>query len=668
MPVPIKEKEKSTLLEEEKKATSQPSYTPDEIAYLTRLWARVESAVEQREQNHPELDGMTYSEYHDANEKLANTYIEPKKNPEDSTFQSGTARDKLYALLAALNNLDLSPDVSAFDENNIRIGTLGNAMEDTILKTAEIDGDEEKKFRRQEELLKQGTVFTEEIWDERWMMDKKVQGGGRFTGKVKGLTWTAKLKRAISRPTRNLVSGLSVFLGNIRQYDFNLQPYFFTMDVKDYLEAKEMFGTWERWDFVPEDFSIPKIFDDTDQTYGNVWQRLNIENGQAVIIRYQDKYNNEFAVIINGVLMTPVGLPLTLVNGFAEYNLIQQNFEPINDKFAYGNSLMRKIRGKIGIYDEMLRLGVLTTQQKYKPPTLNLSGRILSSKIWAPGKMTQGADLAGKIVPIMEGYAFGLDNAEIAMIQELKEQINASTVSPQFQGQPGKGQQTATEIVELQRQAKLVLGLTIFVCQLMEWKLSWLRLYNILAKWFDPFDQVVEEIKGELKGLKNIFRKVAVERAIEGEGMGVRMVVPTSEELPSAVEVKEAEDMITERTGRPTRLIFLNPDEIKNSKLIWQITIRPREKTTNEISRLMFRAEANDAMTYFGPRVNIDYLSERFAMIWGEDPNKFFLKAPPMGMMATEPTGTPTGAGGVKIPGVPTPEKATGFNKQVSAG
>ena len=649
------EHEKSILLAEQEKDVQQPPYTDDEIKYLARLLSRIENAIVMREQEWKELDGMSYSDYYDENLKAANTFIEPRKNPEDSNFQSGTALDKMEALLSAINNLNLSPDVSAFNEDNIPVSALGEVMEDTILKTEELDGDEEKKMIRQRELLVQGHVFIEEIYDERWMMDKKVKGGGKFTGKIKGLSWMQRLKRSISKPSRNLLSGLTVFLGDMRQYYISEQPYIFTVDVKDYLEAEEMFGTWERWQYVPKVFQAPKI-ERQGTTYESAWKTINAENGQAVIIRYQDKWNNEFAVIINNVLMTPVGLPLTLVHGYADYNITQQNLAPIHSKFAIGNSFMRKIKGKVGILDEMLRLGVLKTQQSYKPPYFNFSGRVLSSKIFSPAKITQGiGDLEGKLVPVLQGQTLGITNSELAMIEKLQESINNSSVNPTFQGQRTGGDPTATEVVEMQRQAKLMLGLTISACSLLEWKVSWLRLYNILAKWFDPFDQMVEDIKGKLT-MKNVFRRTAVERPVEGEGMGMRMVIPTQEELPSSQEVFSAEEEMKERTGKPVRMIFLKPEEIKNAKLIWQVVVRPREKITNELSKLLFRAELSDAQA-FGPMVNLEFYAEQFARIWGRDPNKAFKKNIPP---------EPTAAAGVKVPGVPTPEQMVGLGKQVS--
>jgi len=128
---------------------------------------------------------MTYHQYWETNERGANTILQPKTNREDSNFQSGTIRQKILSLLAALINLDLSADVHAYDENEIEINGLGDAIEDTFEKAEEMDNDDEKKIRRQYELLKQGDVFVETVWDEKFIKDKKLKGSKTFDGTIK---------------------------------------------------------------------------------------------------------------------------------------------------------------------------------------------------------------------------------------------------------------------------------------------------------------------------------------------------------------------------------------------------------------------------------------------------------------------------------------------------
>jgi hypothetical protein len=157
---------------------------------------------------------------------------------------------------------------------------------------------------------------------------------------------------------------------------------------------------------------------------------------------------------------------------------------------------------------------------------------------------------------------------------------------------------------------------------MLEWKLGWLRLYNILAYWFEPENEELDEVRGVIR---KRFRSAEMETAIEGEGMGLKMVVPTDKKLPKPEEVRDVEESIKERSGKPVRVLFVNPESVKNANLTWRITVRPREKTNNELSKLMFRAKMQDAQM-FGDRLNLDYLAENFAQIWGDDPAKLFNK------------------------------------------
>ncbi len=91
----------------------------------------------------------------------------------------------------------------------------------------------------------------------------------------------------------------------------------------------------------------------------NAWRFLDgSKEGQVERIRYQDKPNNELQIILNGVLMLPVGYPLTAISSDGEYTFIQQNLEPIRHDFAYGKSFIFKNKNLVAVVDEMMKLGV----------------------------------------------------------------------------------------------------------------------------------------------------------------------------------------------------------------------------------------------------------------------------------------------------------------------
>lgn len=607
-------------------------YSEDEIKYLSNLQKRLEHAKNMREQPHPEFDDMTYTQYWQKNEDLANIKIKPKINKQDIQFQTGTLRTKLFAFLSSLLSLNLSADISAYDKNDVKISALGNAMEDIIEKTDELDNDEEKKMLRQYEMQKQGDVFVEEIWDDKWIIEK--QPVKDYTGKFRGVKISKKEVKKIGRPVRNIISGLQVYLGDLTKYEISDQPFIFTVQTMRYDEAEQIYGKFENWQYISK--SLKTWSGDSDKAMSqNAWRLLDTGEGLAEIIKYQDKENNEYQIIINGIPLLPLGFPFPW--GWQGYNITQQHGRPIRHNFAYGKSFTFENKNPVQLLDEMMRLALLKTQKSFLPPYLNLSGRVISSNVLMPGRITMGLQ-ANSLVPINDKETQGVTNAEFNMIQELLRTIDSQTTSQTFAGSMEAGETTATQIRELQRQARLMLGITILSASLLEKKLIDMRLMNVLKNWFNPLDKEVDEAR---QALKERYRITSRSRPIEGEGAGLRFVVPT-EQLPTPEQIMANEESMGNKLGMPVRIIALNPKEIEQMKLTWVVTVNAREKRSSELSKLMFRAEMQDARE-LGLNVNPTYAEERFAQVWEEDASKMFMQQEQATQQPTQP--------GMVIPG-----------------
>jgi hypothetical protein len=346
----------------------------------------------------------------------------------------------------------------------------------------------------------------------------------------------------------------------------------------------------------------------------------DLKAGEVEVIRYQDKPHNEFQLILNGVVMLPMGYPLTEISPDGEYTLVQQNLEPIRHNFAIGKSFIFKNKNLVAILDEMMKMAVLKTQQSFAPAMLNLSDRVVSRRIFMPATITRGVK-PNDIAPVTQDMGKGVTNSEFAMIQEMKQDIDQNTSSQTFGGQREKGQVTATQIIEIQRQARIMMGLLTLSSKLLEKKLASKRLVLILDKWFDPVDKKLDEAR---QVLKNKYRITSVIRQIGNEGRGIRTIIPT-EEISDSASIRAMEDTMTKNTGMPARIVMINPKELKKVKLIWVLTINSRPKRTSELSKLLFSSMARDARD-LGLRLNPDYIEQRFAEVWDEDASKMFLK------------------------------------------
>ena len=635
--------DKSQLEKSERERDSQVpvlKYSNEEETYRGNLVSRLTKSKDLRDKSHDQFDGQTFLQYVESNRKGANTYVEPKKNKEDTNYSSGTIRQKLLAYLASLNNLDLQPDIQAFDRDNNEIMQLGESMEDIQFKVGELDNDEEKKLLRQYSLLEQGTVFVSENWDEKFR--KKKSFHGKFNGKIKSVSWTSRLKKEFARCTREILMPENVYLGDIYQFEMMKQPYIFTVEIRSYEEAEAIYGKWERWKNVSRKVKH-EANDDTEKKYTPM-RIFDVHNKDEVeIIKYQDKWNDEFMIMINGVMMLPVGFPLSAMTPTGDYMVAKQVAEIISPHFAYGKSLVARMKNNAALLDEMTRMAILKTQKSFAPPMFNNTGRVLSSRIFAPGKITMGVD--GEKITKVDPEGRSVDSGESHMLEMLQKNIDRSSVDPTYQGQQPQGTPTATQILEVQRQAKLMIGLTVFVCAMLEKKLVWLRIYNILHNWFKKTGGYEDQLTGEFV---NRYRSISRNKVIPGEGQG-RQIIRLTDNLPSSKQVMEEENELS-TLNNPVRVIYLKPSEIKSSKYMWYITVTPKERKTDALNKVLFDEFMQKAMMF--PNVDVEYLGEEFAQVWEKNSSKLFKKREPAPEQAPEGNESAPQAG---VPQAPSP-------------
>jgi hypothetical protein len=611
-------------------------YSDDDKTYLSYLQERLQNAKLQKEQQYPEFKGKTYYQYYEENEKIANTFLEPTKNSDDVQVSAGTVEQKLDSLLSHINNLNLSPEVFAFDKDNNQVVALATALQDIIYDTEIRDGgdgagDEEKKLLRQRELLKQGTVFVQEEWLRKFETKKKLHK--EFDGKFKQDAdfYTKELQLVFEGPSRTLLYGPNVFLGDITKFYMDEQPFAFVVIRDNHSNVKTKYAGFDNFKYVRPGAFVAA--DDSGLANGgrtifdNKWRLTELQKDQDEIILYQDQANDEFQIIINGVLMLPIGFPLSAVTPMGKYNITKQVYRVINDKFAYGAAFVSagSVKEISKLVDEMLKLFVLKTRKSFTPAYVNTSGRVIDRKVLSPGRISMGIE-PGSLVPIAGNEVQGITAGEASFLTKMQDLIDKSTVSDQFTGQQGPAGTTATEINALQQQARLTLGLTVAACALLEKKLAYLRLYNILQNWFEPIGNQVKQI-GEARKLVGTYRRVTRTNVnVAGQGPGERTIVLQEGELPDAEVIREYERMEERTKGMPIRKIFINPVELKTASIIWYIVVNSKERESSPFFKMVFKEMLSDMLTLmqFGSVPNKDGLEEEFAKIWGKPRNKLF--------------------------------------------
>lgn len=594
--------------------------------YYSYLVNRLRKAQEARDTTHAEFGYRTYLKDYERKEKIANTFLEPKKNKSEKPLSTGTIETKLNALASHINNLNLMPTVYAFDKNNRQLRELGTAFTDVMEVTMEHDGgdpggDKEKRLLRQRDLLKQGTVFVQEAYLTKYEMKKRLRKayGGEFSNFA---GYEEKLEKVFEGCSRDLLYGPNVYLGDITQYSINDQPYLFTVETMSYDVAQTIYGGFENWKFVR-----PGMVTDTASTEGSQlggrtiyeqkFRLTSLKNNQVEIIKYQAQPDDEYAIMINGVLLTPAGFPLSAVSDGGRYNITKQVLYPINGQFAYGQAFITSG----GVYevaralDNMLSLFELKTRKSITTPYVNITNRVIPPEVLDPGNISMGI-APNALQPIgTEGQ--GVTSSEYQIFKELQDTIEKSTVSNIFQGQQAKSGATATEILEVQRQAKVSLGLIIAACTFLEMKIAYLRLWTIQAKWMEP--------TGTYSDGSRSYRSVSRETNIPKAGRGERMVI-LSDVLPPPQVVRMLSLQDEQKKQMPVRRYYLNPQLVRDSQILWRIIVEPKEEETSAFHTLRFREMLGDALSIMqmGVSPNVDGITDEFGAVYNTDKAKFF--------------------------------------------
>jgi hypothetical protein len=611
-------------LEKQKMVDITPEYEAIAAPYRSYLMQRLAAAKEARDTKHAEFNNKTYYQYYEENEKIANTYLEEPVDKTEKKLSTGTIESKLNTLLSHLQNLNLTPSVMAYDKNNRSLQELGTAFTDIMLVTAEHDGgddggDKEKRLLRQRELLKQGTVFVMEQWLTRYEIKKKLKN--RYDGKF-AVEYSQSLEKVFEGCSRDILYGPNVYLGDITAFSMNDQPYLFTVEHMSYDLAASVYGQFDNWKFVkpgmPTNSPTETSTSGNGTIYDQKWRLTTLQSSQVEIIKYYDQGRDEFMILVNGILLLPPGFPLSAVTPAGKYNIAKQVLYVINNHFTYGKSFVSSgaIYELSKALDRMLALFELKTLKSVTPAYINTTNKVIPARVLRPGNIAMG--IPPNALQAIGNEAQGVNSSEFQIFQELQNEIEKSTISAVFQGQQAKSGATATEVIEVQRQAKLTLGLIIAAATMLEVKLAYLRLHNILGNWLQPYDQMAD---GTPK-----YRSTSRKTAIEGDGVGERIVIPVEGELPPPEVIRMLSLSEEIEKGYPVRRMYLSPKIIRESQLRWYIVVEPKEEETSAYHKVLFREMLGDAMTLMqiGAQINVEGVTDKFASVYNIDKAKIF--------------------------------------------
>lgn len=661
----------------------QIEYSQAEQKFITFRRMRLISARDSRDAPRDEWDGMSFLTYFDILKKADDQYVAPRKNAQDTSINLGTIRDKDTSLVEYGMAHDFEPVAQVYDDEDDLYEELAETGEDLVSKSLLMEDWKQKLKLVIRSMIAFGTAMVEDQYVQRWVIDKTITNGYKAGIGSDKVEWQQHMRLQYDGCQAKLWDIRKCYFGDIRKFFLNGpqgQPYFFTVEYISYDEAKQLFGNWDRFKYVPNVVvQTPELA--SAVVFNPFWTLRPVSQNYVEKVSYYDPVANEYALTLNGIDMLPImkkkitengverelisGFPLSEVSPSAAIPFAKYDFEPMHD-LAYSKAQPAKMRVSADVENMMVKLFIQMFKQKVKPTMGNKSGRQFGPEVTDAGTVIN--DIRdGDLFPVLPNYQ-GAVPADFSFFEIMKKELDKNSVERSWQGSgPTTADETATKNLNDQKQQATLKVAAMFDGIIAGNKqLYWLRTYNIMKNWTKPIDTRVDT---EKKQLESIYRTVTMPSEIDGGQKATKKIVftkdtPKLKKGAKRASLEDSFDIYAEEVahqkdhGKEVRHTYLNPILFAAMKCMWYYECVPVPNSSDPLSYMVFAKQVTDAMTIFGPdSLNVKRLKHRFARLTGTDFDTWFIseqelqnKQAQAAMSQTDPKtkpvpGKPTGAG-----------------------
>jgi len=619
----FEEKKKSDNVKQDEEITEKKSeflkLDDEQAKRLLSNIKKIDSAKRQRNEPRREFDDMTYEQDYFMNKDAANAYLPQKNNDDEVRVNTGTIEKKVEVLMNELLAMNLQPEGTVYDIDDNEIRNLGQDMIDVVRRTNEIEKDDDFYIEFLKELLTQRAVFIQEKCVEQ-----------------------KYYYNTIKRAEKHIISGLRVYLGdiNIPARLFQTQPYIVLYTRRSYAVAETIYGEWERWQYIkPGGWS-----GSSDNPFG--YRVNNLSDNEVEELHIINPITDEYDIIINGVPMMakPSRCPWNITPD-RRYNMEMVVIKPMDTDFAYGKQPVASAKFLQGFKDETIRLLIRKFRQAVEPPLGTKKGKIYSKDIWAAGAVTQGV---GKddfsILTNHDGVTQSEYNMYDLIEKKTEEFIGAGSLQ---QGISAGGEQTATEVQQLQINSIKNLGLIVAAYSRAKRDMTYLRIYNLLENFIEPVKRKEDALTKELQ---NIYNKFTINNVFFENGKKGKKIVQfvdkplTQEEQENIYAYEQKEEML----GRPIRIRAINVKLLKSIPLFWKVIVNPMPRDGSQLEKVLFKDKLTQAVgiqqaSEGQKRVNWEKMADDMQNAWQS--KDLFQKEAPQNIMGIKQSAEPANEG-----------------------
>lgn len=541
------------------------------------------------------MDNLTFLQDFYSNEDAVNSYLRPKINDDEVRVVGGTTEKRIESIVNELQGMNYQHEIQAFDTNDAELRGLGKSMEDVVTRTNQLGNEQQVAEEAVWELCTQRGVVIEEILEEKQIANK-----------------------IIRTPKKRLRSLLEVIFGDLTMpwYALQEQPFIATYDRMSLQSARMFYGHYDNFKHVRggQDLSI--------DVYGaEITFRLGILlQDEVEVIHYMSVPDNEEQLYINGVPMLPVGSSLQFQYPCPRYPLAFAIPKRMSHHYTLGRSMAASLKYLQALDDETTRNLIRKFRQAVEPPkAVKSNAKSYTRDMYVAGSISYGVDAdALKSLTKEEGITQG----EMVMKQMVRQMIDELAARSDIQsGVTPDKKQTATAVVEQQKQAIKMLGQLVLAYSYLVRQMTENRVFNVIENLSKPdevtFDPTTEQFVEQFRRftLKN--------QPLENGKSGDRVLQMIGRDLTPEEELAIDDWQENEAAeGRPVKLSVLNIKRLRKMAVNWYVTVASKPRDSDDLHKLMFQdklTQAGAIAQATGKQINSERVIDEFEQVWRAD-------------------------------------------------
>ena len=385
----------------------------------------------------------------DANQKAFNSYVPPKSNDPDLSWRAQTVRpitrNKLISIAAHVTATILYPNVFAQNTSDEEDREAAQVMADLMEWVIDNSNYVRSFITSVISMLVDPFVVVHVEFLEVMRKVKEMKEDG---------TWTEKeiLDEIISGFAANVVPAKQVLFANFYEPNIQKQRFIIRSKYIDHEDARLIHGGHENFKYVKP--GVISVFDEGTDTFYDVVDD-DLKGSFDLEVTYWNRNQDLELTFLNGILMCDAEYPNKRKD--KKYPLAHGGFEPLGNGNCFCfKSAANKLGSDQDIVDTLYNMIIDGGFMALMPPQALYGSEEIDSSVMIPGMITSFRDKDTRL----ESIAPRVDlRAGLETISAVERSMSESGGDPSRAGNEQGGDRTAREVLLLEKNAQIALGL-----------------------------------------------------------------------------------------------------------------------------------------------------------------------------------------------------------------